>query len=166
MEIVWSAIILTLLPWIGSLPIGMVTRKQIKTWYNDIKKPSWRPPNFVFPIVWTFLYLSMGYASYLVWRDGGETLNGPAGLPLTLFAITLVLNYAWSYIFFFYHNLKWAFYEIIVLVICIASCLYTFKSVNQTASYLMIPYLAWVSFASLLTFTIWRMNSPPNKKKN
>jgi tryptophan-rich sensory protein len=74
---------------------------------QDIKKPSWRPPNFVFPIVWTFLYLSMGYASYLVWRDGGETLNGPAGLPLTLFAITLFLNYAWSYIFFFYHNLKW-----------------------------------------------------------
>lgn len=130
----------------------------------------------------------MGFASYLVWRDGGETLNGPAGLPLTLFAIQLVLNYAWSFIFFYYHNLEWvfifnlkvfekifsfcyrliyfqAFYEVIALLIGIASCVYTFKSVNETASYLMMPYLAWVSFASLLTFTIWRMNLPANKKK-
>ncbi|XP_046456540.1 translocator protein-like [Daphnia pulex] len=165
MEIVWSAIILTLLPWIGSLPAGMATRKQIKTWYNDIKKPNWRPPNLAFPIVWTLLYLTMGFASYLVWRDGGETLNGPAGLPLTLFAIQLVLNYAWSFIFFYYHNLEWAFYEVIALLIGIASCVYTFKSVNETASYLMMPYLVWVSFASLLTFTIWRMNLPANKKK-
>ncbi|XP_032783650.1 translocator protein [Daphnia magna] len=165
MEIVWSAIVLTLLPWVGSFAGGSITRKYIKTWYDkDIKKPSWRPPNLAFPIVWTYLYLTMGYASYLVWRDGGETLDGPARLPLMLFALQLVLNWAWSYIFFYFHNLKLAFYEIIVMHVTIASCVYTFKSVNETASYLMMPYLAWVSFACLLTYTIWRMNPPNNGK--
>ncbi|KAI9558919.1 hypothetical protein GHT06_015708 [Daphnia sinensis] len=155
MEIVWSAIILTFLPWVGSFAGGSITRKYIKTWYDDIKKPSWRPPNLAFPIVWTYLYLSMGYAS----------------LPLILFAIQLVLNWAWSYIFFYFHNLKLAFYEIIVLHVTIVSCVYTFKSVNESASYLLMPYLAWVSFACLLTYTIWKMNpsnndKPSNKKRN
>ena len=153
--------------------------------WKGLKKPNWRPPNGVFPIVWTFLYSSMGFASYLIYRDGGG-LDGPARIPLILYAVQLVLNWLWPFVFFVAHSLKWVlkylrlillklfynfqiylqgFYEIALMAISIAACAYSFRPINETAFYLMLPYLAWVSFATLVNYSIWQMNNSSKKMK-
>uniref|UniRef100_A0A2C9K612 Translocator protein n=1 Tax=Biomphalaria glabrata TaxID=6526 RepID=A0A2C9K612_BIOGL len=147
-----------ILPNIGGLAAGYITRGNIKTWYEGLKLPSWRPPNRIFPPVWTTLYCTMGYASYLVWRDGGG-FTGDAALPLAAYGTQLALNWAWTPIFFGAHSLKWGFAEIVCLWGSIAGTVYLFHGVNERAAYMMLPYLGWVTFATALTFRIWRDNS-------
>jgi len=161
MQIEWSAVAASILPNIGGIVGGIITRKNIPTWYKGLNKPNWRPPNWMFPPVWTYLYTSMGYASYLVWRDGGG-FEGDAKLPLMLYASQLTLNWIWTPIFFGSHNLKLAFFEIMLLVGNVGACIVAFKPINETASYLLLPYMAWVSFAAALNFNVWRNN--PKKK--
>jgi len=139
--------------WAGST----FTRSAIPTWYEKLKKPSWRPPNAVFPIAWTALYTGMGAASWLVWRDGNG-FSGPARLPLTMYATNLVLNGLWTPLFFGLKRIDLALIDITLLVGVIGGCIATFYPVNQTASYLLIPYLLWTSFATLLNFKIWLDN--------
>ena len=103
---VLQIIFAVLLPNIGGFVNGFLTKGQIETWYKTITLPTWRPPNWVFGPVWTFLYCSMGYASYLVWRDGNG-FGGEALLPLIMYGIQLALNWAWTTIFFVKHELKW-----------------------------------------------------------
>jgi len=129
--------------------------KQIKTWFEKLDKPSWRPPNYLFAPVWTSLYTAMGYSSYLILRDGvGDSRN----LALGLYGSQLALNWAWTPIYFHYHKLGLATAEILVMLANIGACIWAFYPINKTASYLLIPYFAWVSFASLLTFNIWQRN--------
>ena len=106
------------------------------SWFiqKSLKKPNWRPPNWMFPVVWTYLYLTMGYASYLVWRDGGETFDGPARLPLILFAIQLILNYAWSFIFFWAHNLKLVRWNVLKI---------TFELITKPSLHCLLPGILW-----------------------
>ncbi|XP_059159210.1 translocator protein-like [Physella acuta] len=151
------------LPQIGAIAAGFRSSGSIETWYEGLKLPSWRPPNQVFPPVWTALYCSMGYASYLVWRDGGG-FGGDAALPLAAYGTQLALNWAWSPIFFGAHSLKWGLIDIVFLWGGIAGTTYLFHGINETASYLMLPYLGWVSFASVLTYRIWRDNPDPKKE--
>merc|ERR1719458_935025 len=105
----WTAIGLTALPYLGGFAGGFVTKNNIKTWYELLEKPSWRPPNWAFGPVWSCLYGGMGYASYLVMRDGGSMLS------LSLYSSQLALNWAWTPIFFGSHNVKAAFFEICLL---------------------------------------------------
>ena len=151
-----QAIGLSVLPNVGGLFGTYFTRHNIKTWYEPkLDKPTWRPPNWLFAPVWTYLYTSMGYASYLVLRDGvGESRK----LALTLYGSQLALNWAWTPLFFGAHQLGLASAEIALLAANIGACIYTFYPINHTAAYLLAPYLAWVSFASLLTFNIWQRN--------
>ena len=142
----------TLLPFAGAIPGSIVTRNNIKGWYEHLDRPAWRPPNWAFGPVWTALYAGMGYASFLVYEAGADTT------ALSLYASQLALNWAWTPIFFGSHNLKLASLEIAALWVNVAACGLKFYSINKTAGLLFLPYLAWVSLASALTFTIWRKN--------
>jgi tryptophan-rich sensory protein len=134
---------------------GAVTTPKIPGWYATLVKPSWNPPNWIFGPVWSALYLSMAVAAWLVWRQGG--LAG-ATMPLALFAVQLVLNVLWSCLFFGIQNPGLAFMEVLVLWAAIAATMVAFSFRSTVAGLLFVPYLAWVSFASMLNFVIWRLN--------
>jgi len=134
--------------WVGS-------RFMPGAWYNALAKPSWNPPNFVFAPVWTALYVLMAVAAWLVWRRAGFT---GARAALTLFIVQLALNALWSYLFFGAHRPDLAFMEILVLWALILVTAVLFWREVQLAGLLMLPYLAWVGFASFLNFTLWQMN--------
>ncbi|XP_058634483.1 translocator protein-like [Onychostoma macrolepis] len=153
---------LTALPHVGGILGGFITRKEVKTWYTTINKPSWRPPNAAFPIVWTTLYTGMGYGSYLVWKElGGFTQDSL--VPLGLYGTQLVLNWAWTPIFFGAHNIKLAMIEIVMLTGTVAATMVSWYPISRTATLLMVPYLAWLCLATSLNYCIWRDNPDPKK---
>jgi tryptophan-rich sensory protein len=136
---------------------GMVTRASITTWYPTLVKPSFNPPNWIFAPVWTSLYVMMGVAAGLIWNQI-TTQKAAVTKALQFFIIQLVLNALWSYLFFGLHNLMLATIEVVLLWLMIFETYSQFAKINKTASYLMLPYLAWVSFASVLTASIWWLN--------
>lgn len=125
-------------------------------WYAGLKKPSWNPPGWVFGPVWTTLYVMMAVAAWLVWKHGGFAVQRR---PLMLFLVQLVLNAAWTPLFFGMHQPGLAFAEIVLLWLAIVATFAAFRSVTRTAAWLLAPYLAWVGFAAALNFTLWRLNS-------
>lgn len=127
--------------------------KSIPGWYSKLKKPSFNPPNWIFGPVWTFLYLLMGISLYLILVSQKDT-----PLAIIIFSIQLFLNIAWSAIFFGMKKPFFAFLEIILLWISILASIIIFYEISDISSYLLIPYLLWVSFASLLNFSIWKLN--------
>lgn len=135
---------------------GAVTTPKIPGWYATLAKPSWNPPNWIFGPVWSALYCGMAVAAWLVWRQGG--LAG-ARLPLALFGVQLFLNVLWSCLFFGLQNPGLAFAEVLLLWASIAATMVVFWLRSTVAGILFVPYLAWVSFASVLNFVIWRLNS-------
>lgn len=124
-------------------------------WYAGLNKPAWNPPNWVFGPVWTYLYLTMAWAASRVWRKGGWS-NQRA--PILVYLVQLILNASWSPIFFGLHQPGFAFAEILLLWVAIAGTLVLFLRVDRLAGFLLAPYLAWVSFAAFLNFTLWRLN--------
>jgi tryptophan-rich sensory protein len=135
---------------------GAVTTPKIDTWYATLVKPSWNPPNWIFAPVWSALYFCMAVAAWLVWRENGFVTTK---LPLALFAVQLILNVLWSCIFFGLEMPGLAFVEVLCLWLAIAATMVAFWQRSVVAGVLFVPYLAWVSFASVLNFTIWRLNS-------
>jgi tryptophan-rich sensory protein len=135
---------------------GAFTARAIPTWYAQLSKPAWTPPGWLFGPVWSLLYLMMGVAAWLVWRRGA---SAAVAAPLALFGVQLALNVAWSGLFFGLRRPGTAFAEIVVLWCSIAATLFAFWRVTPSAGWLMLPYLAWVTYASALNFTIWRMNA-------
>lgn len=136
---------------------GLFTAPAVKQggWYYQIQKPSWTPPSWLFGPVWTALYLMMAVAAWLVWKQGGWAAQGGA---LGLFLVQLVLNAAWSWLFFGLHSPSAGLVGIALLWIAILLTILAFFRVSPAAGWLMVPYLLWVSFASALNFTIWRLN--------
>lgn len=140
----------------GAAGIGsFFTMPSITNWYAGLKKPSWNPPSWLFGPVWTILYLSMAVAAWLIWRQVGA--SGTV-VPLTIFGIQLALNLAWSIIFFGQHKIGLAFVDLILMWAAILATIIAFRNVNTLAGWLLVPYLAWVSFAGYLNYTIWRLN--------
>jgi tryptophan-rich sensory protein len=138
---------------IGALATGAA----IDTWYRQIRKPSFTPPDWVFAPVWTVLYALMGVSLYLIWRAGARgRATGPA---LTLFAIQLVLNALWSFLFFRFRAPGVACVEIVVLWAAIALTMVAAFRLSRWAGLLLVPYLLWVGFAALLNGAIWRLNA-------
>lgn len=136
---------------------GWLTAGSVRDWYPTINKPTWNPPGWIFGPVWTVLYILMGLAAWLIWRD---PTSGPAKrrAALTMFAIQLALNIAWSGIFFGLHQIGWAAVEIVVLFVAILVTMLLYRRISGIASALMLPYLAWVGFASVLNMTLWTLN--------
>jgi translocator protein len=122
-------------------------------YYHVLNKPSWNPPDWLFPPAWTLLFLLMGTALYLVSEKEGDKKAAYAA-----FALQLLLNLSWSAAFFGLHAPGAAFAVIIALWLAILLTIALFRKVSPAAGYLLIPYILWVSFASVLNFTIWRMN--------
>jgi len=124
-------------------------------WYGSLNKPSWNPPGWIFGPVWTFLYSAMAVAAWLVWRRGGIKAQRR---PLAWFCVQLALNGAWTPLFFGLRQMGLAFAEILLLCAAVAATTVAFFRVSRAAGWLLVPYLAWVCFAAVLNFTLWRLN--------
>lgn len=140
----------------GAAALGSYwTSSSVSTWYAELRKPSFNPPNWIFAPVWSALYFLMATSGWLVWRKAGWS---GARFPLTLFFGQLVLNVAWSGLFF---ALRWpgmALIEIVFLLGTIVATAVVFRPVSRLAFWLMVPYALWVAFAALLNFKIWGLN--------
>ncbi len=125
-------------------------------WYQSLEKPSFQPPSSVFAPVWTALYTMMGGSLSILWR--ARKRNPAANPAMQLFAIQYLMNLAWSFLFFRWKNPRSAFVEILVLNVVIVLTILAAWRVSRTAALLLIPYLLWTGFATVLNGTIWRMN--------
>lgn len=133
--------------------VGAAASVDAPSFYAQLSKPAWAPPAGVFGPVWTVLYALMGVAAWLVWRS-----PGPKRAALTLFGAQLAANALWSWLFFAWHRGALAAVEILVLLALIVAMIVAFCRISRLAALLMIPYLLWVSFASVLTWAVWRSN--------
>ena len=149
--------ILVLVAFVGACFLAAATGAVFPAgdWYERLAKPSWRPPNWLFAPVWTVIYLTIAVSGWLVWRKYGFA---GAALPLAIYLLQLVLNAAWTPIFFGLRRPDLAFFEILMLWLSIVATIATFRSLNAAAAWLLLPYLAWVTFAATLNFTVWRLN--------
>ena len=134
---------------------GAVTSTSVGTWYQQLRKPSFNPPDWVFAPVWTVLYIAMAVAAWCVWRrlSLGDTRHA-----LSLFALQLLLNLAWTILFFGFQQIGIALVEIVVLAAVIVATAVAFWRRDHGAGLLFVPYLAWVGFAAVLNASIWRLN--------
>ncbi|XP_005182833.1 translocator protein [Musca domestica] len=160
----WKVAGAVILPNVGGIMGGLITRKNLDSWYKKLNFPSYRPPNWIFGPMWTSIYSSMGYASYLVWRDGGSSFTGDAKWPLITYGTQLALNWAWTPIFFGSHNIKGGLIDLAALTATASLCGVLFYHVNKTAGLLFVPYIAWLSFASMLNYSVYKLNPEENKK--
>ncbi|MES2514768.1 MAG: TspO/MBR family protein [Bacteroidota bacterium] len=134
---------------------GFVTSSSINTWYAAIQKPWFNPPNNLFGPVWTILYILMGISLFMIVQsDTGKSHRK----SIVIFAVQLFLNFCWSFLFFTFHAPGIALVEILFLLVSIIVMINIFYKINKTAALLQIPYLMWVSFASLLNGAIWYLN--------
>ena len=133
--------------------LGAVASVDAASFYAQLSKPSWAPPAWVFGPVWSTLYALMGVAAWLVWRSPGSNK-----VALGLFGAQLAANALWSWLFFAWHRGALAALEVLVLLALIVATIEAFSRTSRLAALLLVPYLLWVSFASVLTWTVWRSN--------
>ena len=137
--------------------VGAVASVQAASFYSQLARPSWAPPPGVFGPVWSVLYTLMGVAAWLVWRQPQE--NGQRHtVPIALFVAQLLVNALWSWLFFAWHLGGAAFADVLVLLALIAATITAFWCVRPLAAILLLPYFAWVGFASALTWSVWQSN--------
>jgi len=150
--------ILGLAFWLGlSLLAGVAgSRWMPGAWYAELAKPAWNPPSWIFGPMWTFLYVVMGVAAWMVWLRAGWTRGRAA---LAVFVLQLILNFTWSWLFFGVHRMGWALVEIVVLWLTILLTAILFARRSVTAAALLVPYLMWVAFATALNAALWHLNT-------
>ena len=132
-----------LIPLVGGLLSGFFGMPKNREWYTKLSKPAWNPPSWVFGPAWTILYILMGIASYFVWMQGGR-------LALIVYAVQLLVNFAWTPVFFRFRRPDIALGLILLLWILLIWMLFLFKKASTAAFWLVVPYFAWVSFATTL----------------
>jgi benzodiazapine receptor len=153
----WLPLIVSILITEGiAATASMFTISQIPVWYSTLNKPSFNPPNWLFGPVWTILYIMIAVAAYLVWqrRNHSELYK----TSRFVYIIQLVLNFAWSAVFFGLHQVLGALVVIALLWVSIVACIYYFGKFSKVAAWLLVPYLLWVSFASVLNLYIYLLN--------
>lgn len=156
-QINWKHLLVSiLLCQIAGLLGALFTTPAIPTWYSTLVKPSFLPPSWAFPVVWTLLYLLMGIALYLVWEKGLDKAD--VKKAMSVFGVQLFLNFMWSVLFFGLRSPLYGLVEITVLWIVIFVNIWLFYKVSKTAGLLLVPYILWVSFAALLNYSIWALN--------
>jgi benzodiazapine receptor len=134
---------------------GMFTSEAIPGWYATLNRPSFNPPNWLFGPVWTTLYILMGISFYMIWK---QEKSKERDLALLFFLIQLALNFAWSFIFFYFNKIGFAFAEIVLLWLSIVLMMIRFYKIKPITAYINIPYLLWVSFASMLNLAFYLLN--------
>jgi tryptophan-rich sensory protein len=144
-----------LLPVLGGFIMSLFTRDSMKDWFKTVKKPTWNPPSWLFGPVWTSLYIMMGIASWIILGSADSTLKTYA---IALYIAQLLLNFAWSPVFFYFHQIFMALCVILVLWVLILLTTIIFSMINGFAGILFVPYLLWVTFASALNAKIWMLN--------
>jgi tryptophan-rich sensory protein len=149
-------IVSLILPQMAALSGLLFTETGKGSWYQSIQKPSWNPPGWLFGPVWTALYILMGIAFYLVWKTPAETPGKKKAM--TFWIAQLVLNFFWTWVFFGQQEIGWALVEIICLWLLILMTIFAFAKCTRLGAWLLVPYISWVSFATLLNWAIWNLN--------
>ena len=134
---------------------GMFTSQSVPEWYATLNRPSFNPPSWIFGPVWTTLYILMGISFFLIWKQEASKVRNRA---ILIFLLQLLLNFAWSFIFFYFNMIGLALVEIILLWISIVMMLVVFYKIKPIASYINIPYLLWVTFATVLNASYYILN--------
>jgi len=149
-------IISILVPLLVGAFSGFFTSSGVNGWYATASKPWFNPPNWIFAPVWTALYILMGIALYLVSKSGADIRLKQTAI--ILFAVQLILNFFWSFIFFKLQLPGWAFAEIVLMWVMIFITILWFGKISAAAAWLLVPYISWVSFAAVLNYAIWKLN--------
>jgi benzodiazapine receptor len=150
-----SSLVFWLIVTFAAAAVGAIASINAAEFYLQLDRPGWAPPAGVFGPVWTALYCLIAISAWLVWR---ERRFGAGLLPYVLFFTQLMANALWSWLFFAWHRGQWAFIEVLLLLMLIVATQLSFKAINPLAAWLLLPYLAWVCFASVLTYTVWQRN--------
>ena len=133
-----------------------LTEPALAGWYDTLRKPGWTPPDIVFPVAWSLIFVTIGIAAWLVWRTAER---GDARLPLTLFFAQLVINVLWSFSFFGQRNPLLGLVCLGALAVAVALTTLAFYRVSRPAGWLFLPYLLWLGYAAALNFAIWQLNA-------
>jgi translocator protein len=153
----WKFIIAVLICEAVGIVSGLLTQNDTITWFSTLTKPSWNPPAYLFAPVWTTLFLLMGISLGLIWTSDPPQ---PQKLRAELtFAVQLFLNFMWSILFFRCHAPAFAFTDILLMIVAILITISRFAKISKVAAWLLIPYLAWVCFATVLNYSIWMLNA-------
>lgn len=149
-------LIVWLLVCFAAAVVGGIASANAGDFYRQLDRPGWAPPGWVFGPVWTLLYTLQGIAAWMVWRepDAGDRRR----VALAVFLVQLAVNALWSWLFFAWQQGGLAFAEVVLLLLLVAATVALFWRIRPLAGVLLLPYLAWVSFATVLTYSIWQRN--------
>lgn len=139
---------------------SLFTMDSIKTWYADLARPSFSPPDWAFGVVWPILYVMMGLSAFLIWNRGADKRH--VKVALGLFVLQLILNGLWSPLFFGLHMIALSVVEIVLLWVAILLTVRAFWPISKAAALLLVPYILWVSFAIVLNGSLWYLNRQPS----
>lgn len=149
----WSLLAFVAVNFLAAMSGGIFSPGE---WFRSLKKPSWQPPNWVFPVVWSILYAINAFAGWLVWNEVG--FEGPGFWAMVVYGLALVLNAAWSAIFFGMKQMGLATLEAGLLWLAVAAQIALFLPINALAGWILLPYLIWVTIAIALSGSVWRLN--------
>lgn len=152
----WKFVIAILLCESIGITSGLLASASNNQWFDTLSKPTWNPPAYLFGPVWTTLYLLMGISLGIIWCNKATELHKRNAYYL--FATQLFLNFWWSIFFFHFHSPALALLDIILMVITIILTIFSFSAFSKPAAWLLVPYIAWVSFATILNISIWNLN--------